>query len=168
MSKFPLTDDAAGAVPRSPLEARTMARLAAVQALYQMEHADLGVEAVIREFLAFRLSGEMEGALLREADDEFFAELVRGVVETQRGIDPFIQRHLSEGWTLKRLDATARAILRCGIYELIRRPDVPWRVVMDEYVELANSFFDQGETEPRFINGVLDASAREIRTDEVG
>ncbi|MEM6649447.1 MAG: transcription antitermination factor NusB [Pseudomonadota bacterium] len=153
--------------PNTTLEARTMARLAAVQALYQLEHADMGVESVVREFLTYRLGGEIEGALLRDADGDFFAEIVRGVVETQRGIDPFIQKHLSEGWTLKRLDATARAILRCGIYELIRRPDVPYRVVVDEYVELANSFFEKGETEPRFINGVLDASAKEIRSDEV-
>ncbi|RFB06201.1 transcription antitermination factor NusB [Parvularcula marina] len=149
------------------VEARTMARLAAVQALYQMEHSAIGVEAVIREFQSFRLGGEMEGSLLRDADAEFFAETVRGVVENQRGIDPFIQKHLSEGWTLKRLDATARSILRCGIFELIRRPDIPWRATVDEYVEIANSFFDSGQTEPRFINGVLDASAREIRADEV-
>lgn len=144
-----------------------MARLGAVQALYQMEHADIGVDAVIREFLAYRLGGELEGSLMRDADGDFFATIVRGVVEMQRGIDPFIQKHLSEKWTLKRLDATARAILRCGLYELIREPTVPWRVVVDEYVEIANSFFEKGETEPRFINGVLDASAREIRGEEV-
>ncbi|MEM9421977.1 MAG: transcription antitermination factor NusB [Pseudomonadota bacterium] len=148
------------------VEARTMARLGAVQALYQMEHSGQGVDAIVQEFVAFRLGGEMEGSLLREADDAFFSDIVRGVVETQRGIDPFIQKHLSENWTLKRLDATARAILRAGIFELIRRADVPWRVIVDEYVELANSFFEQGETEPRFINGVLDASAREIRPDD--
>ena len=149
------------------VEARTMARLGAVQALYQMEHSAIGVDAVIKEFISFRLGGEMEGSLLRDADAEFFAETVRGVVENQRGIDPFIQKHLSEGWTLKRLDATARAILRCGIFELIRRPDIPWKATVDEYVEIANSFFDQGSTEPRFVNGVLDASAREIRADEM-
>ncbi|MGV6820477.1 MAG: transcription antitermination factor NusB [Parvularcula sp.] len=148
-------------------DARTMARLGAVQALYQMEHSGQGVEAVIREFEDFRLGGELDGTLMRDADHGFFADIVRGVVETQRGIDPFIQKHLSEGWTLKRLDATARAILRCGIFELVRRPDVPWKVVVDEYVEIANSFFEQGETEPRFINGVLDASAKEIRADEM-
>lgn len=149
------------------VEARTMARLGAVQALYQMEHAGIGLEAVIKEFIYYRLGGELEGSLLRDADADFFAETVRGVVENQRGIDPFIQKHLSEGWTLKRLDATARAILRCGIFELIRRPDIPWKATVDEYVEIANSFFDQGETEPRFVNGVLDASAREIRADEM-
>lgn len=148
-------------------ETRTMARLGAVQALYQMEHSGTGVDAVVREFIDFRLGGEIEGSLMRDADTEFFSDIVRGVVETQRGIDPFIQKHLSEKWTLKRLDATARAILRCGIFELVRRADVPWRVVVDEYVEIANSFFESGETEPRFINGVLDACAQEIRADEM-
>lgn len=148
-------------------DARTLARLSAVQALYQMEHAGTGVDAIVREFVDFRLGGELDGALLREADTDFFASIVRGVVETQRGIDPYINKHLSEGWSLKRLDATARAILRCGLFELISRTDVPWRVVVDEYVELANAFFEQGETEPRFINGVLDACAREIRAEEM-
>ena len=148
------------------IEAKTMARLAAVQALYQMEHSGQGVDAVVKEFLSFRLGGELDGALLREADDQFFEDIVRGVIETQRKIDPFIQNHLSEKWTLKRLDATARAILRCGLYELVRRPDVPSRTIVDEYVELANSFFEKGETEPRFINGVLDATAKDLRPDE--
>lgn len=161
-----MTDAPASSHRSASIDAKTMARLGAVQALYQMEHADIGVDAVVREFQTYRLGGELDGALLRDADDDFFADLVRGVVETQRGIDPYIQKHLSTGWTLKRLDATARAILRCGIFELIRRPDVPWRVVVDEYVEMANSFFEKGETEPRFINGVLDASAKDIRADE--
>ncbi|MEE9328914.1 MAG: transcription antitermination factor NusB, partial [Parvularculaceae bacterium] len=69
--------------------------------------------------------------------------------------------------TLKRLDATARAILRAGIFELIRRPDVPYRVVIDEYVELANNFFDEGTTEASFINGVLDSAAKDVRSDEI-
>ena len=98
----------------------------------------------------------------------FFAAIVRGVVEGQRRIDPFIQRHLAEGWTLKRLDATARAILRAGLFELVSRPDIPWRTVVDEYVELANSFFEKGEAEPRFINAVLDGTAKEVRADDFG
>jgi N utilization substance protein B len=147
-------------------DARTMARLGAVQALYQMEHSGQGVDAAVREFQQYRLGGELDGEAIREADDAFFEDLVKGVVQTQRRIDPYIQRRLREGWTLTRLDATARAILRCGLYELIRRPDVPKAVVIDEYVEIASSFFGEGETEPRFVNGVLDASAKEIRADE--
>ncbi|WP_031548736.1 transcription antitermination factor NusB [Parvularcula oceani] len=147
-------------------DARTMARLGAVQALYQMEHSGQGVDGAVREFQNHRLGGELDGEAIREADDAFFEDLVRGVVELQRKIDPYIQARLREGWTLKRLDATARAILRCGLFELIRRTDVPYRVVIEEYVELANSFFGAGETEPRFINGVLDSSAKKIRPDE--
>ena len=149
------------------IDGRSMARLAAIQALYQMEHSAVGVEAVIREFQEHRLGGEIEGHAIRDADTVYFAELVRGVVEQQDRIDPFINRHLSEGWTLKRLDATARAILRSGAYELINRPDVPYRVVIDEYVELAGSFFESDTSEAGFVNALLDAGAREVRADEI-
>lgn len=149
------------------MDARTMSRLAAVQALYQMEHSKTGVEAVIREFQQFRLGGEIEGHAIREADSDFFEILLRGLIETQDKVDPFINRHLSEGWTLKRLDATARAILRCGTYELIMHPEVPYRVVLDEYVELAGSFFESNTTEAGFINALLDSAAKEVRADEI-
>jgi N utilization substance protein B len=142
---------------------RSAARLAAVQALYQMETAGAGVEAVIREFLAHRLGGDIDGAALHDADAAFFADIVRGVTEAQRRIDPSIERELAKNWTLGRLDATARAILRAGVYELMRREDVPFPVVIDEYVEIANAFFDGDE--PRFINGVLDAAAKAARPE---
>ena len=152
--------------PDKPLDARTLARLHAVQCLYQMETAGQGVDAAVREYRQHRLGGELDGEAIREADDDFFEELVRGVVETQRRIDPFIQRRLKEGWTLKRLDSVARATLRCALFELIRKPNVPYRVIIDEYVEIAASFFGEGEAEPRFVNGVLDTAAREIRSEE--
>ncbi len=148
------------------MDARRMARLAAVQALYQMEHSGTGVKQIIREFEDHRLGTELDGAAIREADADFFADLVQGVVDIQVKIDPFIECHLSEGWTLKRLDATARAILRSGIYELLRRVDVPYKVVIDEYVDIATSFFEAGTSEPGFVNGVLDACAAEVRADE--
>ncbi|MEX0646110.1 MAG: transcription antitermination factor NusB, partial [Parvularculaceae bacterium] len=124
-----------------------------------------GVETVVREFLAHRLGGEIEGAALHEADADFFADVLRGVTETQRRIDPLIEKHLARNWTLGRLDATARAILRAAVYEMTRRTEIPFRVVIDEYVEIANAFFDGDE--PRFINAALDAVARETRADEV-
>ncbi|MEE4209574.1 MAG: transcription antitermination factor NusB [Parvularcula sp.] len=151
---------------KSRREQRTLARLGAVQALYQMEHSGQGVDAVVREFQHHRLGSELDGEAIREADDEFFADLVRGVIDAQKPIDPLINRNLREGWTLKRLDATARAVLRCAGYELVRRPDIPAAVVIDEYVEIANDFFGEGEQEPRFINAVLEASARQARPDE--
>ena len=144
---------------------RTTARLAAVQALYQLEQTGAGVETVVLEFRTHRLGGDIEGAALKEADDAFFEDTVRGVVRLQTRLDPFIQRRLAEGWALARLDATARAILRAGLYELTNRPDVPAGVVIDEYVEIAKAFFDGPETS--FINGVLDAAASETRPDEL-
>ncbi|MEE2691912.1 MAG: transcription antitermination factor NusB [Pseudomonadota bacterium] len=144
--------------------ARSLARLAAVQALYQMEATSAGVETVILEFEAHRLGGDLDGVGIHEADSTLFGELVRGVVGAQRRIDPFIERQLAEKWTLSRLDATARAILRAGVYEMTMRPETPFKVVIDEYVEIANAFF--GGPEPQFINAVLDAAARETRSDE--
>jgi N utilization substance protein B len=144
---------------------RTAARLAAVQALYQMETAGAGVETVIREFNAHRLGADIEGVSIHDADAEFFADIARGVIEMQRKIDPVIERNLAANWKLHRIDATARAILRAGVFELSRRADIPFRVVIDEYVELANAFFEGDE--PRFINAVLDAVARDARKEEI-
>lgn len=144
---------------------RSVARLAAVQALYQMEVSSIGVEHVIREFTEHRfdraLEGDGEGAPLASADEGFFAELVRGVVAEQRKVDAAIVKRLAENWRLERLDATVRAILRAGAYELGHRPDVPTEVVIDEYVDVAKSFFEG--TEPGFVNGALDAVARDVR-----
>lgn len=147
-------------------DARVMARLGAVQALYQMEIAGQGVDGAVREYRDHRLGGELDGEAIRDADDAFFEDLVRGVVDMQRRLDPYIQKRLREGWTLKRLNAIARAILRCGVFELVRRPDVPVGVVVSEYVEIAASFFGEGEQETKFVNGVLDGAGKDVRADE--
>src|SRR6185312_13326788 len=122
-----------------PKQARSVARLAAVQALYQMEVSSVGAEAVIREFAEHRFDRVVPGepgeeVTLAQADEAFFAELVRGVVKHQKAVDGAIAKRLASGWRLDRLDATARAILRAGAYELSHRPDVPMEVVIDEYV----------------------------------
>ena len=150
---------------RESAPSRSAARLAAVQALYQMETAGQGVEATIREFKEHRLGGEIEGEPVHAADAVFFADILRGAVETQQRLDPYLQRQLADGWRLSRLDATVRAILRAGLYEMIRRPDVPYKVVINEYVDIANAFFEGDE--PGFINAVLDAAARQARNDEI-
>lgn len=142
---------------------RSVARLAAVQALYQMEVSHAGVEHVIREFTEHRFDRDVEGVTLAGADESFFAELVRGVVGEQKGIDASIARRLAQNWRLERLDATVRAILRAGAFELANRPDVPTEVVIDEYVEVAKSFFE--DVEPGFVNGALDAVAKDVRPD---
>ncbi len=145
--------------------ARSAARLAAVQALYQMEASGQGVEATIREFQDYRLGGNIDGEQMHDADAKFFADILRGAIETQNRLDPYLERQLAAGWKLSRLDATARALLRAALYEMIRRPDVPYKVVINEYLDVANAFFEGDE--PGFINGVLDAAAREARSDEL-
>ena len=143
-------------------QARSVARLAAVQALYQMEVSGAGVETVVREFLDHRFGADIEGSPLAEADEAFFAELVRGVVADQLTIDQAIAHRLASGWRLERIDATLRAILRAGAYELRDRSDVPVEVAIDEYVELTKSFFNGPE--PGFVNAALDAIGRDRRT----
>lgn len=144
-----------------PKQSRSVARLAAVQALYQMEVSSVGVEAVIREFTDHRFDRDVEGETLATADEGFFADLVRGVVKEQKAIDAAIVKRLATGWRLERLDATVRAILRSGAFELVHRPDVPTEVAIDEYVELTKSFFEGPE--PGFVNGALDGVARDVR-----
>jgi len=143
-------------------QARTVARLAAVQALYQMEVSHAGAEAVIREFSEHRFDRDVEDMTLASADEAFFADLVRGVVKHQKDVDVAVAKRLATGWKLERIDATVRAILRSGAYELTYRDDVPTEVVIDEYVELAKSFFEGPE--PGFVNGALDAVAQDVRS----
>ena len=142
-------------------QARSVARLAAVQALYQMEVSSAGAEAVIREFTEHRFERDTDDMTLAAADEAVFADLVRGVVGEQKTVDAAIARRLAQGWRLERIDATVRAILRAGTYELVHRTDVPTEVVIDEYVELAKSFFEGPE--PGFVNGALDAVAQDVR-----
>ena len=142
-------------------QARSVARLAAVQALYQMEVSKTGAEAVIREFGDHRFDRDIDDLTLSGADEAFFADLVRGVVAHQGEIDVAVARRLAQNWRLERIDATVRAILRAGVYELAHRADVPTEVVIDEYVELAKSFFEGPE--PGFVNGALDGVAKDVR-----
>lgn len=145
---------------------RTAARLAAVQALYQMETSGLGVDAVLREFLAHRLAGDIDGEATIAADPEFFTDVVRGVVDGQRRIDRAIAANLAENWKIERLDAIVRGILRAAVYELGVRADIPAKATIDEYVELARDFFGEG-VEVKFVNGLLDAVARAARAEDL-
>ncbi|MGA0600472.1 transcription antitermination factor NusB [Caulobacter sp. KR2-114] len=146
---------------KSGRQARSVARLAAVQALYQMEVSGVGADAVVREFTDHRFDRDIDDVRLAEADEAFFGDLVRGVVADQAAVDRAIIKRLAEGWKLERIDATVRAILRAGAYELMRLAEVPTEVAIDEYVEIAKSFFDGSE--PGFVNGALDAIARDVR-----
>ncbi|HKH33362.1 MAG TPA: transcription antitermination factor NusB [Beijerinckiaceae bacterium] len=144
---------------------RSAARLAAVQALYQMEVAGKGVIDALAEFEAFWIGREVEGVSFKPAENAFFRAILSGVVEEQRAIDGEVDKALSKGWPLKRVEAVLRAILRAGAYELMFRKDVPARVAITEYVEIAHRFYD--EDEPGLVNGVLDALAREVRAGEL-
>ncbi len=143
---------------------RGAARLAAVQALYQMDLGGDDLGSVVAEFEAHRLGQEIEGAAMRPADAGFFRNLVNGVVDQQRKIDPAIHNVLPDSWPLKRIDLTLRSILRCGVFELMAKPDIPSRVVINEYMDVARAFFDQDE--PGLVNAVLDAIARSCRPEE--
>lgn len=149
-----------------PANQRGAARLAAVQALYQMELGGTTLPEVLAEFETLRLGKELDGELYRDADRAFFRDIVTGVVAHQRALDPEINTALSADWPLARIDATLRAILRCGTFELSRRRDVPGRVVISEYIDVAKAFFE-GEV-PAMVNGVLDTLARKLRAAEFG
>ena len=146
--------------------ARTVARLAAVQALYQMELAGEGVDTVITEFSNHRFDADIEGEPLAEADESYFAEIVRGVVGQQRAIDETVKARLASNWRMERLDSTLRALLRAGAWELRESRDVPREIIIDEYVELAKAFFD--DSEAKFVNAALDGVARDVRGEGRG
>lgn len=144
--------------------ARSAARLGAVQALYQMDIAGTDLADVLAEFGSVRLGETFENGECGEADFALLRDIVEGVVRDQRLIDQSVNAHLAPGWTLGRLDATLRAVLRAAAYEVLFRPDIPGRVTISEYVDVAHAFFDGDE--PRVVNGVLDALARERRPEE--
>lgn len=143
--------------------ARHAARLAAVQAIYQMELTSLDAEAVIDEFVEHRFA---ETGLTTRPDEDYFADVVRGVPHRQNEIDRAIAQCLSADWKFSRIDSILRAILRAGSYELIARADVPAKVVIDEYLDITHAFF-QGD-EPGFVNAALDRMARDKRAAEFG
>ena len=141
---------------------RGAARLAAVQALFQMELSGQGVLETAAEYETFRLGKELDGEQLAPADASWFRSLLSGVVEQQTKIDPIIRAAKADGWSLSRLDGTLRAVLRGGTYELLHRSDVPKPVIISEYVEIANAFYDAGD-ESKTVNAVLDRIARTHR-----
>ncbi len=143
---------------------RSAARTGAVQALYQMDIAGTDVADVIHEFNTLRFSSTEGDIEVYRPDPTFFAELLRGVVRCQREIDPMIDAQLADGWHLVRVDSILRALLRAAVFELMERQDVPAKVVINEYVNVAHAFFS--EDEPKVTNGVLDRLARTLRPGE--
>jgi N utilization substance protein B len=140
---------------------RSSARLAAAQALYQMELSGASLPDLLAEFEAHWIGREVEGEQYKPAEVAFFRAIVSGVLDDQVAIDRGVDEALAEGWPLKRVEALMRAILRAGYYELRSRADVPARVAIKEYVDVAGAFY--GQDESGMINAVLDNLARKAR-----
>jgi N utilization substance protein B len=145
--------------PRS--QARSAARLAAVQALYQHQMERTATARLLDEFHRHRLGETIDDAEYADAEIDFFDDVVSGVIARKDEIDALLTARLAEGWTLARLDKTMLQILRCGAYELLARADVPVGTAISEYLDVTKAFFD--DREARFVNGVLDAVAKEVR-----
>jgi len=140
---------------------RSAARLAAVQALYQQEMEGTPLTVLLHEFHLHRLGATIEGVEYAEAEVDFFDDIVGGVGARAEELDALIAGKLARNWSLPRLDRPMRAILRAGAYELLARIDVPTGSVISEYVDVANAFYDKREA--AFVNGLLDAVAKEVR-----
>ena len=147
--------------PNPKARARSAARLAAVQALYQQHMENTPLARLLDEFHQHRLGAEVDGDQMAEAEVAFFDDIVRGADARREEIDALVQSKLAQGWTLARLDKTMLQILRAGAYELVARADVPTASAITEYVDVAHAFFD--EREAKFVNGVLDAVAKAVR-----
>jgi transcription antitermination protein NusB len=156
-------------VPPAPraagLRKRSVARLAAVQALYQIDLSAAPPETVIAEFLRHRLGREIDGEQYGEADPALFADIVTGTTERRAELDSAISGVLTPDWPLERLETVLRAILRAGAYELLARRDVPARVAISEYLDLAHAFY--AGKEPGLVNGVLDRLAHVLRPGDL-
>ena len=141
---------------------RSAARLAAVQALYQHEMEGTPLPRLLKEFHDHRIGATIEDVTYADAERDFFDDLVTGVGARRADIDKAISAKLAAGWSLERLDRPMRAILRAGTYELLARPDVAKATVISEYIDVAHAFYDKRES--GFVNGLLDAIAKETRT----
>ncbi len=144
---------------------RGAARLAAVQALYQMDVGRAPFDATVEQFKLFHLGKEVEGEEYLPADEDYFKQILDGVRTYQVKIDPIVDNSLVEGWPVTRIDSTLRAILRSAAFEMLYKKDIPARVVISEYVDVANAFFDKDQ--PAMVNGVLNNIATTFRADEV-
>jgi transcription antitermination protein NusB len=142
-------------------QARSVARLAAVQALYQQEMESTPVATLLHEFHHHRLGATIDDVVYAEAEVDFFDNLVKGVTARGDEMDALVAAKLADGWSLERLDKPMRQILRAGAYELAARADVPKAAVISEYVDIAKAFYDQREA--GFVNGLLDAIAKDVR-----
>ena len=151
--------------PSATPSRRQAARLAAVQALYQWQEGQHGPAEIIEQFLSVRTGETGEGGMRRDADRPLFKDVVEGTVLHKEELEQTVSAALAQDWTWARIDRLVRAILLAGAYELVHRKDVPPKVAINEYVDIAHAFYDQGE--PNFVNSVLDRVARQTRSAEL-
>jgi len=144
---------------------RQAARLAAVQAIFQWQEGEHGPAEIIDQFLKVRRGEAGEGGMRRDADQPLFKDVVEGAVAHKMELEEMLMGALAQDWTWERVDRLVRAILLAGAYELVHRKDVPPKVAISEYVEIAHAFYDQGEQ--NFVNSVLDRVARQSRSPEI-
>lgn len=144
---------------------RQAARLAAVQALYQWQEGQDAPAEIVEQFLKVRTGEKGEGGMRRDADRPLFKDVVEGTAAHKDELQVTVSQALAQDWTWGRIDRLVRAILLAGSYELVHRKDVPARVAINEYVEIAHAFYDKGE--PSFVNSVLDRVARQARSAEL-
>lgn len=142
-------------------KARSAARLAAVQALYQHEMESTPQAQLLDEFHRHRLGAQIDEDQYADAEVAFFDDVVKGVLARREEIDTLLASKLAQGWSLTRLDRTMLQILRAGAWELMARPDVPTGSAISEYLDVAHAFFDAREA--KFVNGVLDAVGKQVR-----
>ena len=151
--------------PGRPPSRRQAARLAAVQALYQWQEGQDAPGEIVEQFLKVRIDESGEGGMRRDADRPLFRDVVEGTAGHKEELQQTVSSALAHDWTWGRVDRLVRAILLAGTYELVHRHDVPPKVAINEYVEIAHAFYDQGE--PTFVNSVLDRVARQVRASEL-
>jgi transcription antitermination protein NusB len=144
---------------------RSAARLAAVQALYQMDIAGGEANSVVGEFAQYRLGEDVDGVAIVEADRELFGDLVLGVTAHRAGIDDQLRTVLTGLWKLEKLELLVREILRAATYEFMHRSDIDPPLTISEYVDLTAAFFS--EKEPDFVNSILDQVARGLGADNM-
>jgi len=147
-----------------PPSRRQAARLAAVQALYQWQEGQDAPSIIVDQFLSVRTGEAGEGGMRRDADKPLFKDVVEGAASHKDELQEIVSAALAEDWTWNRVDRLVRAILLAGAYELVHRRDVPSKVAINEYVEIAHAFYDKSE--PTFVNFVLDRVARQMRADD--
>jgi N utilization substance protein B len=153
-----------GTKPKTGMDRRTAARIAAVQALYQSDMNSSSIDDVVAEFAEHRPRVEIDEAPALKVDSTLFAAVATGAAGRRAEIDPLVTAALADDWTMDRLEMLLRAVLRAGTFELLARPDTPAKVVINQYVDVAHAFFGRGE--PGLVNGVLDRLAHQLRADE--